>query len=545
VRPSKPLLVLVFSALLTAGAASAQSASELFAEGNALARSGVYRTALVRYREAVAAGLDTPLLHFNVAVVNYLLGEFDTAAQEFGAAAADPALSALALFNQGLAARAAGDATGATAAFARAAERADDRDLRRLADTERTAAATPPTVGGGRPVERTPVRGTPAADESTGRGGLELSAAARLGTDDNVYRTPAEPYVDLSVPGQPLVTPEPRSASFMPVELAAAYVLGNESGDTAFRVGYDLDGDFYDTEFANASRVDQRVSMGAAIVLGERERRRRTVETSFYARTHRQANFDPDDGLDRDITVLVNGLPVVEDIGDRFSYKASGVEGVFGHEVGRWTWGFDMRFERREYERTELVANFDQEYFYTGVDIDYSLGSATTLRFGLVRYRLLYDDRPARDLAGALLTTNPAQYYDYAGAQLGLTRALGSAISLELDYSRVERTDRFVGYYDYSRDALRVRARFKPMDRFDMAIGVVARSYDYPRAFAFHAAAAGARELKEMGAELTAEYRATRRLALFAAIDTLDVTSTDLRAEHSRVRTTFGVEWRR
>jgi hypothetical protein len=376
-------------------------------------------------------------------------------------------------------------------------------------------------------------------------GELELSAAARLGTDDNVYRSPAEPYVDLSVPGQPLVTPAPQSASFMPAELTVAYLLGNESGDTAFRFGYDLDGDFYDAEFANASRVDQRLSMGADIVLGERERRRRAVATSFYARTHREANFDHDDGLERDITVLVNGLPVVEDIGDRFSYKASGVAGVFEHELGRWTWGFDMRFERREYERTQFVANFDQEYFYTGIDIDYALSSAMTLHVGLVRYRLLYDDRPARDLDGALLTTNPSQYYDYVGAQFGLTRELGRAVALEFDYSRVERTDRFVGYYDYVRDAVRLRAKFRPTERFDLALGAVARSYDYPRAFAFHLAAAGPRELEELGAELTAEFRATPRLAIFAALDTLDVTSTDLRAEHARTRTTLGVEWRR
>lgn len=87
-------------------------------------------------------------------------------------------------------------------------------------------------------------------------------------------------------------------------------------------------------------------------MLGERERRRRTVETAFYARTHRETNFDPDDGLERDFTVLVGGLPVTEDIGDRFSYKASGVQGEFAHTLGRWSWGFDMRFERREYERT-------------------------------------------------------------------------------------------------------------------------------------------------------------------------------------------------
>ena len=50
------------------------------AEGNALVRSGVYRTALLRYREAAAAGLDTPLLHYNLGVVHYELGDFDESA---------------------------------------------------------------------------------------------------------------------------------------------------------------------------------------------------------------------------------------------------------------------------------------------------------------------------------------------------------------------------------------------------------------------------------------------------------------------------------
>jgi hypothetical protein len=58
VRHYNPLILLTFIACLGSGAAAAQSAAELFAEGNALVRSGVHRTALLRYREAAAAGLD-------------------------------------------------------------------------------------------------------------------------------------------------------------------------------------------------------------------------------------------------------------------------------------------------------------------------------------------------------------------------------------------------------------------------------------------------------------------------------------------------------
>jgi tetratricopeptide (TPR) repeat protein len=275
------LFSLAFIACLAAGEGAAQTAGELMVEGNALVRSGVFRTALLRYREAAAAGLDTPLLHYNIGVVHYRLGDFDDAAAEFALATAEPALTALASYNRGLALRAAGDSAAATAAFRAAADSADDRDLRRLATN---AAESRPAVEPEQPrVTRRFEREAVAADERIGQ--LYLTAAARLGQDDNVYRTPSGAYVDLADPLAPTVTPVVQSASFMPAELHAAYVLGNEAGDTEFEFRYDLDGAFYDAEFSNANVVDQQFSMGADIVLGERERRRRSVDTEFFVET--------------------------------------------------------------------------------------------------------------------------------------------------------------------------------------------------------------------------------------------------------------------
>ena len=91
-----------------------------------------------------------------------------------------------------------------------------------------------------------------------------------------------------------------------------------------------------------------------------------------------------------------------------------------------------------------------------------------TLRLGLRNYRTLFDTRPARDLTGALLDTNPAQEYSHIGVQLGVTRRLGAAIELDADYLRSTRTDEFVGYYDYTQDVLRIGAVFRPTPRFDI-----------------------------------------------------------------------------
>jgi tetratricopeptide (TPR) repeat protein len=531
VRRYNHLILLTFAALLGSGTAAAQSAAELFAEGNHLVRSGTFRTALLRYREAAAAGLDSPLLHYNLGVLHYKLGNFAESAAEFARATADAELAALASYNRGLALRAGGD-PAAREAFRRAAAEAGDRDLRRLAEAAAAPADTGPVPSGS---ARRAVRGGAGADSRVGE--LELSAAARLGQDDNAYRTPSQPYLDLSDPAQPLVTPVVRSAGFVPAELHAAYVLFNEPGDTEFLFRYDMAGAFYDAEFANATEVDQTLSMGADILLGESERRRRAVDTEFFVSSHRETNFDPDDGFERDI----DG----DDISDRFSYRASGVQGEFTHTLGRVTWGFDLRFERDEYERTEPVANFDHDFFYTGVNIDYAWSDLMTLRVGLRQYRTSYDDRPARDLTGALLDTNPAQRYAHLGVQLGATRELGAAVELRADYLRLERTDEFVGYYDYTQNVLRIGFGFEPTPRFDIAVHAVGRSYDYPRAFAFHTAAGGARELTERSLELEAEFRVTQRLALWAELDSVEVTSTDARAEYARTRAMLGVEWRR
>jgi tetratricopeptide (TPR) repeat protein len=539
VRLSKPMMVIAFLACAASGQTTAQTPASLMAEGNELVRSGIYRTALLRYREAAAAGLDTPLLHYNLGVAHYELGDFAASAAEFARAAEAPALAALASYNRGLALRASGHAAAADEAFRAAAAGADDRDFRRLAATaaEDGAAAAQPA---------NPARASARIAEPAPRiGGLELSAAARIGQDDNVYRTPSEAYVDLSAAARPVVVPVVSAANFMPAELHAAYVLGNEAGDTEFLFRYDMNGAFYDAEFANATEVDQSLSMGADIVLGERDRRRRAVDTAFFVGSHRETNFDPDDGVARDVAIDVGGEPVIEDVSDRFSYKASGVQGHFTHTLGRVTWALDLRFERDEYERTENVANYDQDYFYTGVEIDFDVNAVMLLRFGLRQYRTAYDERPARDLTGALLDTNPAQEYTHSGVRLGITRQLGRAAKLEADYLRLDRTDDFVGYYDYTQDVLRVRLSFRPTPRFDIALAARARSYDYPRAYAFHVAAGGARELEEIGVTLEGEYRLTPRLALKAELDSLDVTSTDARAAYVRTQAMLGVEWRK
>jgi len=509
---------------------------ELLQEGNGLFRSGLYGAALLRYREASAAGVDSALLHYNLGVVHYKLGQYGEAERWLLRASENPRFAAISAYNLGLTYRAERRTADAREWFRRAADRTSDRRLRRLAEgaamsigVDSRASASARAVSD----PRLPIR-KHGADARIGQ--FRLLTIARLGQDDNVYRAPSAPYVDLAAAGQPTVTPVVQSASFMPVDLVAEYVLENEAGDTDFIFGYRMQGDFYDSEFSNANRVSQRFDIGADIVLAEEGNRRRTVESAFFILNHQETNFDPDDGLDRDISGV--------DISDQFAYRGAGAEGEFAHTLGAWQWGFDIRLERREYEDVPLVANYDHEFYFTRAEVEYAFNDATSLSFGLRRYRRLYDERLARDLNGDLLITNPSLRYDYRGVQLGFERQLTRSFTIHLDYLLLDRVDEFLGYYDYTQNVVRLRGTFRPNRRLYLSIGAVSRTYDYPNAFAFNEPVAGLRELDGTDAELHMEYRITNKLSIWGAIEVTDVTSSDARSQYSRSVSMLGMKWR-
>lgn len=506
----------------------------LMREANSLVRSGLYRAALLRYREAAAAGVDSPLLYYNLGIVYYRLERYAEAEQALARAVEDSRLAPLATYNRGLAQLALGDRAAAEASFLAVADSAAKRELRRLAERAAERAA-----GSAAGPSRAPERRRATRRDATEPRDLRVLAFARLAQDDNVYRAPSDAYVDQAAPGQPLVTPVAYSASYVPVDLIAEYRLPNEAGDTDFVFAYRMNGDFYDREFSNATSVSQELSIGADIVLGEHAtpRRNRTLDSMFFVRSHEETNFDPDDGLDR----AVNG----EGVADRFRYRAAGIEVDYSHSIEKWEWGFDVDFEKRQYADIPLLTNYDHAYYSTRLWVEREINRRTSLSFGLRRFQRVYDERRARDLAGVLLSTNPALEYAYSGAQIGVRRRLGGAFELRLDYLRLDRVDGFVGYYDYTQDVVRIGAAYRPSARLEVGAWASSRVYDYPNAFAFNLPSAGARELDSVSAEVELEYSFNQRISLWASIETYRASSTDPRYAYDRSVSMLGVKWRR
>lgn len=495
-------------------------------EGNSLLRMDLTRTALLRYREAADAGLDTPLLHYNIGVARYRLGEFDEAVAEFTKAYSDPGLAALAAYNLGLSHRAAGRDEQARLWFERAKSStatAALRDLTELAlrQVDASRAAPQRTVAGPAPV---------------GSGEFRLTLRAGYGSDDNPNRSPTDPYVDLSQTDEPLTQPDPVETSYVPIDLIAEYVLHNEPGDTDFVFGYELDGDYYGEYYAN-DEITQRLRIGADIDLEGKANRHRNLSSSLFATHHWQRDFDLEDGVDR---VIADEYELYR----RFMYLGAGVDTDFSHTLGPWAWGFGLRFEHRDYDEVPIVADFDDNLYVLKIHAAYALNAATTVGVGLQRYRRAFDRLPSRGLDGALLSANPPLEYTYSAAELNFDRAfLGDRFAIEATYRRIDRTDEFAGYEDYVQDAVALRASYRARSKLRLSAGFETRSYEYPNAFAFNNPAAGPRELEDSVADLSAEYRLNRRWSIIASLAFTDVTSTDTRAAYTRTRSALGAIW--
>lgn len=214
-------LVLVQCVLAVATAAAAedvQPARDAFAAGTAAFARQDYAQALAEFQTALAAGLDGPAIHYNLAASYFKLGDYEPAAKEFSLIAERyPAMRGLAEYNLGLVAKRRGEPDAAADYFEQARDAADDDKIVALAERE----LRPRTSG--RPKR------------------WYSLVSTRFGYDDNVR------LVSNDVPVAGGMSAESSSTEFMAVA----------SGPIAADGGFRFDGSLYAIRYQDAPFYDQ------------------------------------------------------------------------------------------------------------------------------------------------------------------------------------------------------------------------------------------------------------------------------------------------
>ena len=507
----------------------ATAATDAFDDGNRLFRDDLYWSALLRYREAGEAGMNSPLLHYNTGVAHYRAKQHIRARASLLKAAESPSLHVVSQYNLGLNAYATGDVDDALQWFRQARDQEENGQIRRLAIT-----AISRLLAARRESDPLLVR-IEKRQEERKYTRFELHATVGFGSDDNVFRSPYLSYIDFSDPNLPLVSPTITSGAFIPIDLQAKYSI-NSFDYESFYGAYRFAGRYYqDKKLQNANEFSHEFRFGSEY-RREKENSERRIFSAFTFAQHVETYYDPDDGTER----TSNG----EAIDDRMNYVRYGPEITMRQSFSRLAIGLRLKGQLWNYAESTLVPEYDHEYFAAGANVQYRFTSSSLLRMTVDWYSRHYGDRPAFDLAGQQLITNPALRYDYL--ELGLTarQRITSNMWFGFNYEHTIRIDTFVGYNDYTRDNYGADFHWSPGARFKFDVSAYYRIYNYPNAFAFHNPVAGVKTLESVNGILTASFRITPQMSIIAEAKLIETASTDARISYDRKFFSIAVTWR-
>lgn len=508
--------------------AAATTAYEAFEDGNRLYRDDLYWAALLRYRQAGESGMNTALLHYNTGVAHYRAQQHIRARTSLLIAAQSASLRVLSHYNLGLNAYAAGDSEDALNWFRQARDQEENTKIRKL------AIIAISRLRAERRVENPVLVREEKRRDKRPFANFDLSARLGFGTDDNVFRSPDQPYLDFADPALPLVTPVPLSGAFLPVEIHAKYSVNTLENESFFGQ-YRLSGRYYqDKELKDASEFSHELRFGSEFDRREEDRSNR-VYSAFTIAQHSETYVDPDDGTPRSIGGAL--------IDERMNYKRYGPEFVASRRYERLSFGVRVKGQLWDYEDTGLVPEYDHEYFRFGMNAQYKFGPTSLLRLTVDKYSRRYNDRPSYDLNGNQLVTNPSVRYDYLEYGLLARQRVTKNMWFGLGYTSTDRTDRFLGYNDYGLDDYNFEFHWSPGARFDLDATGNYRIYDYSNAFAFHNPVAGPKTLETAEAEFVATYRMTRHLSLLLETRYRATSSNDTRIQYDRTWYSIGVVW--
>ncbi len=523
-------ILLLLAALAPVRPAAAMTAEQYFADGNRLFRDDLYWAALLRYRQAADEGMDSALLHYNSGIAHYKSGQHIRARDSLLRAVQSPSLRIAAQYNLGLNAFAAGDNDEALRWFRLVRDQEQDKILQRYAVVAISRIRDIRDV----PTEFEVRVAKQKKKEKRAFADLEFRARVSFGQDDNVFRAPSQPYVDFSDPNQPVVTPTVQSGVYIPVSMSAKYTI-NSLPFEGFYAAYRLAGRYYqDKELENGNEYHQELAVGSEYRRQE-ESRRRVIQSAFKVAQHRETYYDPDDGTSRSSGGVV--------IDKRMNYLRYGPELYLRQSHNRFAIAAVFRGQLWDYEDIEILPEYDHEYFLTRLYAQYKFTETSLIRLTGEVYSRRYSDRPSYDLDGAQRLGNPNVRYDYIAASVRARQRITDSMWFGFDVGRTERTDKYVGYNDYTRDDYAAEFHWSPGERFDFEVAGIYRLYDYPNAFAFHEPLAGIKDQESTDINILGTYRMTRSLSLIGEARFTETVSSDIRIQYDRWEYLLGVRW--
>jgi hypothetical protein len=225
------------------------------------------------------------------------------------------------------------------------------------------------------------------------------------------------------------------------------------------------------------------------------------------------------------------------------NYKRYGPEFAWVQAFQKIALGVRVKGQLWNYDNAKAVPEYDHEYFVFAAHAQYSFTETSLLRLTVDKYSRRFSDRPSFDRDGNQFATNADVRYDYLAIGMTARQRITPNMWFGFNLERTDRTDRFAGYYDYTRDEFGFDFSWLPTRRVKLELSTNYRHYDYPRAFAYHNPDIGVRSLETLRTKLAGQYRITPRLSVNIEAELRESSSSDLRINYDRTWFSLGLTW--
>ena len=369
---------------------------------------------------------------------------------------------------------------------------------------------------------------------------LNWSTSAGIGYNSNIYRAPDQQYIDYA-PATPVnVDPVVHSGFFIPLGFKANYQNALDDKNSLL-MDYDFYGNFYvDSDYRNADEMSHTVDIGDEFTLGKKGRIKDSVYAGVLFIKKEEEYTERDTGLDKFSTGGVN-------ISDRYPYTGTGIKVEYDKRISNIKYGFKYKYLNRDYKDAIAISQLDHKYTMLAGDVKFSLNKQSKLRFKYKHYVYDYKERPSRDINGRALTSNPPLEYVYDDFITTYIYKVNRQVRMFFDYSYKIRSDEYVGYNDYERNKIKIRALYDYNRELGLKFTFMYWDRKYPNAYAFDRFVAGANEVAKsydgVKLEIEGDYSLAKHRTYWADFEWRDENSSDLRYQYDRVKIMTGIKW--
>lgn len=373
-----------------------------------------------------------------------------------------------------------------------------------------------------------------------GATGTVLTAGAGLGFDSNAHRAPNDTYTDFAQAGNPTIVPDTKTAIFAPLSFGAKYSAPVEGGKggTEKVFSYTLDADVYfGSNTRDATQHIHRLKGGIENIYGDRYRNRGKFYVGPFFKYRNKTYVDRDTGL----PAVSSGSGT--DISARFTYKVYGLELDYSRNFHPYEVDMSGKTALFDYDDPGVVSQYDKTAYEVGAGLSYRLERGTKARIGVKYDVSTFKERSPHELDGSLNATGEKTKYKVLVIEAGIKKALSDTVLFYLDYTASNRTDDYVGYYDYNKGDITAKLVFD--NKKDLRIKARVKSWkrEYDNALAFDTPGQKKLDYKYLKVGIDSEYNVDEKLSLWVDFEHLKQDTTDLRYKYNRNQVMVGLEY--